>query len=691
MTIEPHDAFGWPGISPTFSAGDKDAVTTALGTTRVWATIGGGILNEVFWPNTGRPQLRDLGFLVSGEDFWTEVKRLATYTVTTPAPSVPLVTVTHTHERYTLALEFLCDSRRDVVVVRYQLTNLAPASGPLQLHILAAPHLGGNGHNNNGYVLDGALAADRDSEALAVINDGGFTLSSVGFVSASDGWQDSNTHGRPTFTFTRALNGNIALTGTCSETQGTLAIGFANTIPGAVSLAKASLAEGFDDLAATFTSAWTNWCAAAHLPDGDQPLDRLAHVSLMVLKIHEDVTYPGAIVASLATPWGAAHDDPGGYHLVWPRDCAETGLALAAASLYDDARRMVQFLISVQSPDGHWPQNFTPDGAAYWSGIQLDETALPVILALKLHELGQLDLPAHSHTTAMIRRAVRYLADNAPFTQQDRWEETAGISPFTLAATIAALAGAAISGCLETAVAEAALSLADTWNGRIEDYLYVAGTDLDHQQGTTGHYARIAPRGTVAAHTRVTIANRAGETFDSAELLGLEFLALVRYGLRSPTDPRIVDTVKLIDAVLASSVPQGTLYHRYQDDGYGEHEDGTPFDGSGVGRLWPLLAGERGHYALSAGVDPTPYLAAMAASVSAGGLLPEQIWDAPDIPERRLFTGRPTGSATPLVWAHAEYLKLYLAHRRGINADQLSAVAQRYCAPTSPVVAHKVP
>jgi len=34
------------------------------------------------------------------------------------------------------------------------------------------------------------------------------------------------------------------------------------------------------------------------------------------------------------------------------------------------------------------------------------------------------------------------------------------------------------------------------------------------------------------------------------------------------------------------------------------------------------------------------------------------VWDAPDIAEHELFFGRPSGSAMPLVLAHAEYLKL---------------------------------
>jgi glucoamylase len=124
--------------------------------------------------------------------------------------------------------------------------------------------------------------------------------------------------------------------------------------------------------------------------------------------------------------------------------------------------------------------------------------------------------------------------------------------------------------------------------------------------------------------------------------------------------------------------PAGPLYHRYNGDGYGEHEDGEPFDGTGIGRVWPLLTGERGHFALDAGEDPLPYLETMRRTAGGCGLLPEQAWDAAPIPARGLQPGRPTGSAMPLVWAHAEFLKLFMARHQGRPCERLPAVAERY-------------
>jgi glucoamylase len=59
-------------------------------------------------------------------------------------------------------------------------------------------------------------------------------------------------------------------------------------------------------------------------------------------------------------------------------------------------------------------------------------------------------------------------------------------------------------------------------------------------------------------------------------------------------------------------------------------------------------------------------------------LLPEQVWDAPDIPGRELFFGEASGSARPLVWAHAEYVKLRRSIEDGRVFDQPPQTVQRY-------------
>ncbi|MGC8968766.1 MAG: glycoside hydrolase family 15 protein [Thermus sp.] len=662
------EAFGKPGIPPTWASSDKDRVGTALGTSRLWFTLGHGILNEVFWPSVGRPQIRDLGFLVAKEGFWREVKRVARYRLLEEDPASPLVEVVHEGEGYRLHLAFVPDPRRDALLIGFRLEGEG-----FRLYPLLAPHLGGSGWGNTAWVEEGALLAQKGEEALALV--GPFARGSAGYVGFSDGWQDFAKHGAMTWTFSRAEDGNVALMGEVREAKGTLALAFAPTPEGAKTLAKSALAEGLEAVRARVQALWREALEGLDLEGPDPELQALARRSFLVLKAHQDRTYPGALVASLSVPWGNTRDDPGGYHLVWTRDAVEAAFAHLALGQEEEARTALAYLAATQAEDGHWRQNFFPDGRPYWEGIQLDEAALPVLLAAALKERG----PVGEATRAMVRRAAGFLAREGPVSPQDRWEENPGLSPFTLAATVAALSAASLYGFLEGEEAEYALSLADCWNARVEEWTYVEGTALDLAHGTRGHYVRLAPPGPLGLRGRVEVRNRLGVSLEPAALVGLEFLALVRLGLRPPDDPRVLDSLRLADALLRVETPTGVFYHRYPEDGYGEHEDGRPFDGTGKGRAWPLLTGERGMAAFLLGEDPLPYLRSMAGGTGRGGLIPEQVWDAEPIPERGLFPGKPTGSAQPLLWAHAEYLKLYLAWREGkAPPERLGRVAARY-------------
>jgi glucoamylase len=667
------EAFGAPGIAPTWSPSAKDLVTTALGPSRLWATIGLGILNEVYWPTTGEPQTRDLGFIVADDTEWFEVKRLNRYQVTTPEPYLPLARIVHTGERYTLSLEFLPDPLRDVLLISFEL-----AGAGFRLYPLLAPHLGATGWDNTAWVEDGALCAQgKDGGSLCLITEQGFTRAGAGYVGASDGWQDFNSNGRMSWEFTRATNGNVALMGELGDEHGVLALGFGESPAGARTLATASLVEGAVSVRNRLIDGWDRWHARIRLPaEANKELEREAWLSAVVLKAHQDRTYPGATVASLSIPWGNSRNDPGGYHLVWARDTVETGLSLLALADLEGATEMLSYLVATQSPDGHWSQNFFPDGSPYWTGIQLDEVAFPIVFARRVLELGLSETPS---VEAMVRRATSYLVRNGPVSPQDRWEENRGASPFTLAVIVAALVAAA--EWLDGADRTYALELGDCWNERIEEWTYVVDSALAHEHGVNGYYVRIGPPPTEGGlRGQVQVQNREGETVAASALVGLDFLYLARLGLRQATDPRLTDTLTVVDALLRVDTPNGAAYHRYPDDGYGEHQDGSPFDGHGIGRAWPLLAGERGHGELLLGRDPLPYLEAMARMTGPGGLIPEQVWDTDPIPERYLYPGKPSGSAMPLVWAHAEFLKLLAATATGRPIELLDVVKARYAA-----------
>ncbi len=275
--------------------------------------------------------------------------------------------------------------------------------------------------------------------------------------------------------------------------------------------------------------------------------------------------------------------------------------------------------------------------------------------------------------TDMVTRALSFLARQGPVSPQDRWEENSGVNAFTLSVCIAAL----VSGArFLPAGAEAfALEFADYWNARLDAWTAVYDTPLARQYGVRGYYLRITPPAALndaGVLARVMpIKNRVDDPgLAASEQIGVDFLQLVRYGLRAPDDPLIVDTVKIVDDRLRAELPQGPCWYRYTGDGYGEHDDGTAYDGTGRGRLWPLLTGERGHYELLRGRDAMPYLTALAAMAGQGGMLPEQLWDAAAIPDAGLAPGKPTGSAMPLAWAHAEYIKLAYSLLEGKPVDR---------------------
>jgi glucoamylase len=366
----------------------------------------------------------------------------------------------------------------------------------------------------------------------------------------------------------------------------------------------------------------------------------------------------------------------------------ETAGGLLAAGAHDAARRALSFLQNTQQPDGHWSQNMWVNGSPYWDGIQMDETAMPILLVDLAHREKALDDAGVTHFWPMVRNAAGYLVRNGPVSPQDRWEEDPGYSPFTVAAEVAGLLAAADLADLnhEAAIAKYLREIADVWHASINRWMYASGTNWCRQFGVAGYYVRIAPTAREEAGSslqedvHVKNVSAAQDSRRASHLVSPDALALVRFGLIAADDPRIGDTAKVIDWLLKVQTPSGSTWHRYNDDGYGEHIDGSPFDGTGIGRGWPLLTGERAHYELAAGCveNAKQLLAAMESFANQGGLISEQVWDSPDIPDKELHVGRPSGSAMPLVWAHAEYLKLKRSLHDGRIFDMPPQTVKRY-------------
>jgi glucoamylase len=703
--MDEQDGFapGWPGGSPRWTSSAKSGVGTSLGlASRVWFTLSHGIFNEIYYPEVDQACTRDLGLIVTdGRGFFSEEKRHARSVVTYPVDGVPAHHLVNRclEGRYEIEKDVVTDPRLDVVLQRTRFVPLQGALADYHLHVLLAPHLANHGVGNTAWVGEykgvPMLFAEHGASALALACSAPWRKRSAGFVGVSDGWQDLIRHKLMTWTYRRAENGNIALCGEVDlescEGLFLLALGFGRNPAEAAGRALASLKRGFKRAWDEYVSGWQEWQQGLlSLPELPPARAGIFRASTVVLRTHESKRLPGGLIASLSIPWGFAKgdDDLGGYHLVWPRDLAESAGGLLAAGALDDARRALSYLQVTQEADGHWPQNMWLDGTPYWHGIQMDETAFPILLVDLARREGALEDGDLQQFWPMVRRAASFVACNGPVTQQDRWEEDPGYSPFTLAVEIAALHAAADLAQLngEPGLVDFLRETADAWNSCIERWTYVTGTDLCRDVGVRGYYVRIAPCESADAASPaggfVPIKNRppGQSTLPVAHIVSLDALALVRFGLRAPDDPRITDTVKVIDAVLRVDTPCGPAWRRYNDDGYGEHEDGRAFDGTGTGRVWPLLVGERAHYELAAGrrEDAEQLLRAFGRFANEGGLLPEQVWDAPDIPEKELFSGRPSGSAMPLVWAHAEYVKLLRSIRDGRVFDMPPQTVQRY-------------
>jgi glucoamylase len=694
---------GWPGIPGRWTSSAKSAVGTAASRdSRVWFTLSHGILNEVYYPRVDHACIRDLGCLVTdGRTFFSEEKRDARSDTSQIAPGVPayLVRNNAVNGRYRIEKEVLTDPHRDVVLQRVRFVPLQGTLTDYHLYVLLAPHLANHASGNTAWVGEykgtPMLLAERDSDALALACSAPWLERSAGFVGFSDGWQELSAHKRLLHTYERADNGNVALTGEvdlrASEGLFVLALAFGPTVMEAGQHALISLMEDFDRTKAEYVRGWQSWQTS--LKSGQSPKEprrALYDLSAAILRTHESKRVEGGVIASLSVPWGFSKgdDDLGGYHLIWPRDLVETATGFLAIGAPHEAKRVLRYLRVTQEADGHWTQNMWLDGTPYWHGIQMDETALPILLVDLAVREGVLTADERDACWPMVRRAVSFLARNGPVSPQDRWEEDPGYAPFTIAAQIAALLAAAdlAAAIGETTAAEYLRDTADAWNAGIERWLYVAGTELARQHGVDGYYVRVAEPDRADAASPcdgfVPIKNRPPDqsAARASSMVSPDALALVRFGLRAADDPRMLSTVKVIDATLRVETPCGPAWHRYQGDGYGEHADGGPFDGTGIGRAWPLLTAERAHYELAAGRKAVATELARALEAFAGdsGLLPEQVWDAADIPERELFLGHPSGSAMPLVWAHAEYLKLCRSLQDGRVFDRPPQTVQRY-------------
>ncbi|TWU20886.1 glycoside hydrolase family 15 protein [Bythopirellula polymerisocia] len=697
-------AFGAPGIQPRWTRSDKDGVGTAYSSSSpVWWTVSAGILSEVYYPTIDQPQIRDLQFMITdGETFCHDERRHTKNSIKRLCgDSLGYQIINEDDEgRYRIEKQIISAPHSACVLVHTRFIPSKGWRGKLRLYALLAPHLDGGGWDNTAQLAlvngERILVASHRQRWLALGCTRAFSAASCGYVGVSDGWQDLMSNKLLDWQFNIAADGNVAMIAEIpleNTQEGTeefvLGLAFSDHLHGATTSLSQSLAIPFQSQVAKFQEQWERACrTTVKLDEVSQDGGRLYRISHSLLLAHEDKRYPGAMIASLSIPWGEAKgdDDLGGYHLVWTRDMVNSALGLLASGNTETPFRALVYLACSQCPDGGFHQNFWVNGEPYWSGIQLDEVAFPILLAWKLHEAKSL---REFDPWPMVRAAAGYLIRKGPATPQERWEENSGYSPSTLASNIAALVCAAkfAEDRGEANLARYLHEYADFLESHIEEWTVTTTGTL--VEGIRRHFIRIHPIDLNESSPnedpnsgKLFLKNRAPglkAVFPAKEIVDAGFLELVRFGIRLPNDPLIEDSLKVVDATLKVETPIGPCWRRYNRDGYGQRADGGPFVGWGQGRAWPLLTGERAHYELTAGRDVKPLLRALESFANSTGLLPEQIWDTADDLELRMQFGRPTGSAMPLMWAHAEYIKLLRSINDGEVFDRIPAVADRYC------------
>ncbi|HEU4326844.1 MAG TPA: glycoside hydrolase family 15 protein [Roseiflexaceae bacterium] len=667
-----------PGVVPdqpfridVWTPGDKDAVGTAYtydqppgdaNPSRVWFGLTDGAITEVAYPDVSLANAKALSLLISDgaslADEMTEsdhrVERLDG-----PAPAFR-VTSTDRAGRWQTVKQVVADPQANALIFTVAFSALQGSPADYTLYLNYVPRIGNSGSGDQARLADGVAEAwdERNSIYTALLSSPAPLLMTTGYTRKSDLPTDLKDGRLDNIYTATGAPGRLSIALQLpTDSPITLALGLGGSREAARRAAASSLTRGFEAVAAEYIAGWRRYLDPLKPPTPGLPL---YSESLAALKSHEDKTHYGASVASFSMPWGHLRNDETierGYRYVWPRDLYHVGMAMLVAGDTQSAQDILAYMDDVlQRNNGAFPQNAFVDGRTRWSSLQLDEVAMPIILAWQLK--------AADRYASLVKPAADFLvARGDPSTPQERWEENGGYSPATLAAVVAGLVCAAdlARQAGDSAAADTYLQTADDWNSRIEGWTVTRNGPLSKEP----YYLRISD-GQPDGGAKLTITNGGG-THDQRAIVDQSFLELVRLGLRKPDDSLVRSTLGVIDATIRVETPKGPLFYRYPHDGYGEAKPGEAAPGKG--QPWPLLLGERAVYEAARTGQPQPEsLAQLASFANQGGMLPEQVF--PD--------ASATGSATPLAWAHAEYIILVHSPRDGRAADTPAVVAERY-------------
>ncbi|MCF2857137.1 glycoside hydrolase family 15 protein [Pseudoalteromonas sp. SMS1] len=743
---------GAPGDKPYWTYSDKTGIGTSYeayekgqyaknaqtgDVSKVWFSIAKGMITETMFGLIHQAQIRDMQFIVTGTNFTVteqddldvSIDYLYKDGAGRPLSLAYKIVSKDKLGRFILEKHVFTDPDGQTLFVRAKVDTQLEG---VKVFVNVNPYVNNNGLNDSAKVSDKGLVAWEGNNYLTLQSKSGFAQASVGFTGSSDNLTELKTshHLAQTYQSTGEQKGNVNWLAELGDVKGSatfdLALSFGNSQTASFAQGSAALNKGYQQVLANYNGqgdavGWEDYIASLkpmkRLANYTTDQGKLLNVSALVLKAQEDKTHAGALIASLSNPWGdtvAAEEGHTGYKAVWVRDFYQVAMAFLAMGDPDTALTSFEYLEKVQVTDktpgnqgdtGWFLQKTHVDGELEWVGVQLDQTAMPIMLAWKLWQAGVLsDDKLVYWYERMLKPAAEFLVDGGkakilwndtqitpPATQQERWEEQDGFSPSTTAAIIAGLVTASDIAKLagDTAGVERYLDTAKQYNTKVEALMYTTEGNLQGKDTDGEYFFRIARDENPNSATQLGDNNgRAG--LDKRQIIDGGFLELVRYGVRDANAPSIINTLPEYED---ESLPENLRvkysftfagdpntypgYRRYGNDGYGEDEiKGTNYAEGGQntpgqrGRVWPFFTGEKGHYEIAAAAATKglntqtvnrikhTYIRGMEHFANEGLMLPEQVWDGVGVNPFGYELGEGTNSATPLAWTHAEYVKL---------------------------------
>ena len=768
----PGDAAVWSyagktGIGTSYEQYVEGAYSEKAATgevSKVWFSIAQGILTETMYGLIHEAQLRELQFFIQGDDFIEEEKTdtvahtdyLAKDNQSRPLSLAYKVTTTTKENHYSIVKDIFTDPDSQALMMRVSITALTQDITP---HLFVDPSIGNTGNNDFARIDNNVGLAHDDSASLAVKTTASITKATTGFVGVSDGISELKKDGLLTQVYhsTGDNVGNVAMTFSLNKiAKGETAtfdvvLGFGKNNAESLAAANKTLARGYEQVLAHYNGdgehiGWKDYLASLpaleDLSKTATDNGKLLYSSALVLKAQEDKIHAGALIASLSNPWGevkSAETSVTGYKAVWPRDFYQVAMAMLALGDTETPKVAFEYLKKVQArkdtlgysgTPGYFLQKTHVDGEIEWVAVQLDQTAMPIMLGWRLWKEGVLTQDEIvTWYDDMLKPAAQFLVKGGkvnilwndtdikpPFTQQERWEEQSGYSPSTTASIIAGLVCAAdlaeLAGDKEAA--EQYLAAADSYSESLERLTFTTNGSLTGEHGDGRYYLRISRTEDPNDRAAMDFANGQVIT-DKSQVVDGGFLELVRYGVRAANDPYILETLPELDNPNLPDLirvkyeftfdgVEGTFpgWRRYGLDGYGEDiTNGTGYQLDGEtntpgqrGRVWPFFTGERGHYELELAktqgqVDinalRNTYVKGMELFANQGYMLSEQVYDGVGDNSVYNYTlGQGTNAATPLAWAHAEYIKLLRSYHDQQVWDRYPQTESRYVKKENP-------